>query len=183
MEVQKIRQIKNKTKLIEQLFGRLEKLKKHEFEDMTPFKGGLPALPRIVGLIGKLPNGVNNLISGFIGFQSKVAKEIEEMYKKLLMHDKMTRIKLGPSYIFYNSPLYSRDNFVDYLKSKPKSRFDYFLLKAFDKLKKVKSIIQRRSEFTKLQPWLRKFLIERFHYSLFPYNAKNMNFITAMYYT
>ena len=43
----------------------------------------------VVGLVGAIPHGLNNLIWGFVGFQSKVAKEIEEIYEKLLMLDKM----------------------------------------------------------------------------------------------
>jgi len=51
MEIQKITEIKIESELIEQLFRELEKLKKHEFKDTTPFKGGLPKVPMVVGLI------------------------------------------------------------------------------------------------------------------------------------
>ena len=33
--------------------------------------------PLVVGLVGAVPNAVNNLIWGFVGYQSKVAKELK----------------------------------------------------------------------------------------------------------
>jgi hypothetical protein len=38
--------------------------------------------PVVVGLAGVLPEGVNNLIWGFVGFQSKATKELKEHFEK-----------------------------------------------------------------------------------------------------
>ena len=47
-------------------------------EEVIPFKGGLPKTPLIVGLAGVLPDSINNLVSKFVGYQSKSAKHLTE---------------------------------------------------------------------------------------------------------
>ena len=54
--------------------------------DMTPFKGGLPKVPLIVGLIFGVPDKINNLISKFVGspihpIAKALQKEICRIYK------------------------------------------------------------------------------------------------------
>ena len=139
MEIQKIRKIKNKTKLIEQLFGRLEKLKKHELEDMTPFKGGLPELPRVVGLICKLPDGVNNLISKFLGFERRLVKQIKfymnrPLFFECLFEYSWWRAKNAPNELLHRvmehkfpklpkgTELNQASAFLDYAKGGPKNK-------------------------------------------------------------
>ena len=39
---------------------------------------------------------------------------------------------------------------------------------AWDNLGKMRSIIQRRDEFSKMRPWLRRFLIMKYESELFP---------------
>jgi hypothetical protein len=44
-------------------------LEKNQKLKQVPVKGGLPQVPLIVGLIRKVPNGINNLIAKCVGFQ------------------------------------------------------------------------------------------------------------------
>jgi hypothetical protein len=80
--VVELKEISFKSQAIEDLFQELEKIKEHEFKDVTPFKGGLSQVPLVVGLVGKLPDGINNLISKFVGLQSKAVKELKEHFEK-----------------------------------------------------------------------------------------------------
>jgi hypothetical protein len=70
-----VKQIKNveddSINKITNLFQQLENIKIQEIKEIAPFKGGLPHMPLVVSLIGKLPDNVNNLISKFVGYQSK----------------------------------------------------------------------------------------------------------------
>ena len=59
----------------------LRSIEKSKVEDVVPFRGGLPQRPLSVGLAGALPDGINNLISKFVGYQSKPAKELNETFE------------------------------------------------------------------------------------------------------
>ena len=67
----KLKEIKLEVEIIENLFKQLERI-----SEPVLFKGGLPQFPLVVGLVDKLPDSVNNIISNFIGYQSKPAKQL-----------------------------------------------------------------------------------------------------------
>ena len=115
--------------------------------------------PVVVGLGGALPKGVNNLIWGFVGFQSKTAKAIE--------HERENVRYVLPDY------------FPTSLKTRAKWKLRFIISRAFEKLRTERKITQRRDEFTKLRPWLRRFLLQYDHSygGLFPKNGKNQKFI------
>ena len=54
-----------------------------ELREVIPFKGGLPEAPLVVGLLGIVPNSINNLISKFVGYQSKVARDLKETIESI----------------------------------------------------------------------------------------------------
>lgn len=70
--VVELKEISFKSQAIEELFQELEKIKKLK---QVPFKGGLPHVPLVVGLAGKIPNGINNLIAKFIGVKPHPAAQ------------------------------------------------------------------------------------------------------------
>ena len=72
-----LKEIKIEVEVIEKLFKELERI-----SEPVPFKGGLPQFPLVVGLVGKLPDSVNNIISKFIGYQSKPAKQLIRIIEK-----------------------------------------------------------------------------------------------------
>jgi hypothetical protein len=61
----------------------LRSVEKPKIEDVVPFRGGLPQMPLIVGLAGVLPDGINNLISKFVGYQSKPAKQLTGIIEEI----------------------------------------------------------------------------------------------------
>ena len=52
-------------------------------KEVIPFKGGLPKTPLIVGLAGVLPDSINNLVSKFVGYQSKPAKQLNGIIEEI----------------------------------------------------------------------------------------------------
>ena len=121
----------------------------------------------VVGLVGKLPDGVNNLIWGFVGFQSKVAKEIKEEKNKWAR-------TWGDGRGDENYSL----NFPFWLKSHAKYKLERLVSKqCHNKLGNIRKITERRVAFIKMRPWLRRFLIKDHEMWLFPNNGKNRRFI------
>ena len=90
--------------------------------------------PLVVGLVGALPQGVNNLIWGFVGFQSKVAKEIEEKWEYFFEREKRW-VKLVGTRLSFLPPKCSRYDFSLYLQSIPKAHMHRRLCLAFQQLK------------------------------------------------
>jgi len=118
----------------------------------------------VVGLVGALPNGVNTLIWGFVGFQSKVAKELKEAKKKWTS-------SWGDD---ENSSL----TFTFWLKSHAKHKLECIVTNARNKkLDNLRKITERREAFIKMRPWPRRFLIKNHEIWLFPNNGKNRRFI------
>ena len=113
----------------------------------------------VVGLKNFVQDDVNKLIAKFVGFQSKTAKLIENERENFR----------------YVLP----DYFPTSLKTRAKWKLRFIITKAFEKLRTERKITQRRDEFTKLRPWLRRFLLQRDHSygGLFPKNGKNQKFI------
>ena len=52
-------------------------------KEVIPFEGGLPETPLIVGLTGVLPDSINNLVSKFVGYQSKPAKQLNGIIEEI----------------------------------------------------------------------------------------------------
>ena len=130
--------------------------------------------PVVVGLAGVLPEGVNNLIWGFVGFQSKAAKAIEEVRGEFLKNEEeMEAITKRDGYT--RTP----GDFTEWLKHKAKFKLEYFVVRANFRLGKMRKMTERREAFTKLRPWLRRFLIryDAFYGGLFSSNRKNQKFI------
>ena len=73
-----LKEIKIEFEVIENLFKQIERI-----NEPVPFKGGLPQLPLVVGLVGKMPDSVNNLISKFVGYQSKPARQLTKIIEKM----------------------------------------------------------------------------------------------------
>ena len=63
----------------------LSNIEKIKVESVVPFRGGLPQLPLIVGLAGVLPDGINNLISKFVGYQNKPVKQLIGIIEEIKM--------------------------------------------------------------------------------------------------
>ena len=128
----------------------------------------------ILGLTNFVQDDVNKLIAKFVGFQSKTAKAIEHELKKCLnweeKFEKQTR---------WDNFRYVPDYFSDDLKYTAKWRLHRIIRRESDKLSAMRKITQRRNEFTKLRPWLRKFLLQWHHFygHLFPKNGKTQKFI------
>ena len=74
---------------------------------------------------------------------------------------------------------YVPNYFPTSLKHNAKWKLQCIISKAFEKLRTERKITQRRDEFTKLRPWLRRFLLKYDHSygGLFPKNGKNQKFI------
>jgi hypothetical protein len=64
MEIE-LKEINLKIEVIKNLFQQIENMK---IRESVPFLGGLPKTPLFVGLIRKVPDNINNLISKFVGF-------------------------------------------------------------------------------------------------------------------
>ena len=144
-------------------------------EEVVPFKGGLPRVPLVVGLIGKLPSGINNLIAKFIGFQSKPATELKSLIESAQTRGEIGRgEKPNQSYLFTprQVPEYYVSRLFFYLgKVKQQTYID----RQYFKLKRLRSA--RKDEFLKLRRWVRKALIISNYWGLFPNNAENLKFI------
>ena len=120
--------------------------------------------PVVVALLGVVPDEVNALVWKFVGFRSRVAKEIHERKQSCLR-------------------LYSTQDqealFPRLLKAGAKWDLDMIITTARNRLRRMRKITERRSEFAKLRPWLRRYLIARFKFTLFPNNQTNMSFLDA----
>ena len=73
----KLKEIKLEVEVIENIFKQLERIKKP-----VPFKGGLSQFPLVVGLVGKIPDSINNLVSKFVGYKSKPTRQLTEIIEK-----------------------------------------------------------------------------------------------------
>ena len=73
-----LKEIKIEFEVIENMFEQLERIRKP-----VPFKGGLSQFPLVVGLVSKIPDSVNNLISKFVGYQSKPARQLTKIIEKM----------------------------------------------------------------------------------------------------
>jgi hypothetical protein len=69
--------------------------------------------------------------------------------------------------------------FTEWLKHKAKFKLECFVVRANFRLGKMRKMTERREAFTKLRPWLRRFLIryDDFYGGLFSSNRKNQKFI------
>ena len=74
----KVKEIKLEVEVIENMFKQLERVKKP-----VPFKGGLSQFPLVVGLVSKIPDSVNNLISKFVGYKSKPARQLTRIIEQM----------------------------------------------------------------------------------------------------
>ena len=161
----KLRDIKLETNVIETLFQELEtlfqNLKKTRQPKLVPFKGGLSQLPLVVGLICRLPDSVNNLISKFVGFQSKPVKEIQQTIHRSSRYFETTNINKLFRPIF----------------NAKEKRLHIFIWNQYIKLKTIKSLKTRQEVFIKLPQWLRKQIILQHRYTLLPQNERNRNFL------
>ena len=84
MEIE-LKEINLNIEVIKNLFRMFENKKM----DMTPFKGGLPKVPLIVGLIFGVPDNINNLISKFV--LVKPLKFMKEMKFYIRHHNRHLR--------------------------------------------------------------------------------------------
>ena len=128
----------------------------------------------ILGLKNFVQDDVKNLIAKFVGFQSKTAKAIEHELKTFLNREEKNEKQAR-----WENFRYVPDYFPTSLKYTAEWRLDRIIRREFDKLSAMRKITQRRNEFTKLRPWLRKFLLQwhRAYGHLFPKNGKDQKFI------
>jgi hypothetical protein len=138
----------------------LRSIEKPKVEDVVPFRGGLPQMPLIVGLAGALPDGVNNLISKFVGYQSKAVTAMKQVINEVWLPNKWPDWELN-LYILQHKRRMIRGVIGG----------EYYNLKGY------KSINRRKEEFAKLPKWLRKGLRGEYGLSLFPQTLKNEIFI------
>jgi len=129
-------------------------------EEVIPFKGGLPKTPLIVGLAGVLPDSINNLVSKFVGYQSKAVKAMSLIINEVWLPNKWPDWELNL-----------------YILQRKRRMIRNVILNEFSKLKGFKSINRRKEEFTKLPRWLRRNLIVVSCEYLFPRTQKNEIFI------
>ena len=164
------------TEVINNLFQQIENkmiiksFLKNQKEEVVHFKGGLPQVPLIVGLVGKVPDHINNLISKFVGFQSKVAKRINEAvirYKHAFRH--------MPEWI--NDREGVLKEVVREFKNKKRNSFIDHVQCLEEKIKRHKRIAEKREAFLKLRDWEQRYLIKRSWYWLFPRYAMNLKFL------
>ena len=125
----------------------------------------MPQVPLVVGLAGKIPDGVNNLIATFVGFQSKPAKEINK---------KVTHLRRGWSH--WEDEYVLREA-VRWLKAMKEERFNRHIGNVRKEIEKQKSIAKKREAFLELREWEQRYLITRYWYWMFPSNAKNLRFL------
>ena len=129
-----------------------------ELKDIIPFKGGLPQVPLVVGLVGKVPDHINNLISKFVGFEKRVFKELLPWELRFFRSEDMVKNIMRRKFL----------------------RVYRWCSLEYDRLLRIKSIPNRRLEFTKLPKWVRKeimmILTDNIN-DLFPKNKTNSHFI------
>ena len=145
------------TEVINNLFQKIERLLSKR-EEVVPFKGGLPRVPLVVGLIGKLPSGINNLIAKFIGFQSKPATELKSLIESAQTRGEIGRgEKPNQSYLFTprQVPEYYVSRLIFYLGRVKRT---CYIDEQYRRLKRLRAE-KRKSEFLKLRRWVRKELI------------------------
>ena len=132
-----------------------QKLKKKtvlsKVDDITPFKGGLAQTPIIVGLIGKVNDNVNNLISKFVGYQSKAVKEMMLIKKEIWQPNKLN---------------------LNILRRK-RRLFDEIIDKEYKQLKSIRAVNKRKEEFLKLPRWIKKGLYREYRNLLFSRKSQN----------
>ena len=133
-------------------------------------KAMLVERPVAAALIGKLPGGVIGLVCEFIGLEkNKVADAINKERVEWLLSWGTNGKALDEN---------SKLSFKSWLTWHATWKLRRIAVaKPCLKLRLVRSVIQRRVEFTKLRPWLRRFLMQEVHY-LFPNKGKtNQRFI------
>ena len=115
-------------------------------------------MPLIVGLAGVLPDGINNLISKFVGYQSKIAESI----KKTMSYFESVRHKTFLGY----------KDFGEFVLISKKDRITGYTCRKFLRLRKIDPVKLKMQEFMKLPKWLRKRLIKLKQDELFPKNPQ-----------
>ena len=152
------------TEVINNLFQQIENkmiiksFLRNKKEEVVPFKGGLPQVPLIVGLVGKVPDNINNLISKFVGYQSKIAESI----KKTMSYFESVRHKTFRGY----------KDFGEFVLISKTDRITGYTCRRFLRLRKIDSVKLKMQEFMKLPKWLRKRLIKLKQDELFPKNPQ-----------
>ena len=112
--------------------------------------------PVVVGLAGALPEGVNNLIWGFVGFQSRAGELIKQRFRQH-MEGIMSR----------------EERFAEVVLWEVRCRITRHIFNLFLRLKGSKKPTQRRDEFLKLPIWVQKHLLR--YRGLFPKTFKFLN--------
>ena len=124
----------------------------------------------IVGLNNFVRDDINKLIAKFVGYQSKVAKEIKDLKLKWLNLPWEEERRERPY------------RFGEWLREETwKNTLNRIMNRELDRLRKIKSIKQRKAEFLKLPYWKRLFLLKEwwFYLLLFPKNNSNLRFLNV----
>ena len=121
----------------------------------------------IVGLKNFVDDDVHKLIAKFVGFQSKTAKAVEGARGKFQAFEKE----------YEDHPFFARRPFDEWLIKQVVIQRQERLHKTLRRLEKIRSIPKRREAFTKLSPWLRRFLINKFFDSILPESKVNNKFM------
>ena len=124
----------------------------------------------IVGLKNFVQDDVNKLIAKFVGFQSKVAKELKEEKRKWADENCLTD-KGVENYLI---------TFPGWLKGNARVKFTRVIFTESYKFKKLQTFDERQEFIIQLTPWKRKFLLMMEWRHLYPrkwQTSKNLKFL------